>query len=750
MMKNDFISKLHGNNIIEIKKSPVSKLDTLPAEVDDTQSSTFITTPAKVWNLKSLTEIDFSQVEPEAIEVKGKNAWIEADYVLPNTENGISLIINPNSKWILNLVGDNLVADGNLKIKFKFVVKAGNKDIAIKNITVPASANFFSLKFELDFSETTTDLIRCKQGEKITVQLICDSPKASARIYTGKTTLSLLQNALNGDMVISDSASFKDLSRFDPEEIKKKVDKEKEDRVAADNMLQNIIDNIQQNNNSDTTFVRAIDYIGSESYFDFEMDRLNSGFLFLDDSFWFYDNLEKRKIPDGWQKLDRISFTKPNSLMFSENLSIGVLEDKKTYEVIKVGNKLELKEKDFNLKNNKNDLYISMYYQNSVNTCYYNGKRFVIWNVNKPFYNTKPIVKGYYNVSNDKFYWDNKFEYVITNEKIFDGYELPVKLKNGMKVLDMLEPEKNIVFTYLEKPILGRHWIRENTTFTPIFNQKVWCLPKPVNIGGIGTDLRGNWLVVSSQGDEFWVSRDNAKSWSSYILKFKQNEVGNKYSVNGYFNHSWLNQYWEIYTSKNKIIRLSQNHRGDIINQEIQTIEGIPEDRGLCNCDSLIGMETQNCLFEIYEEDSKKKARRIPLTQNRNVRCITKVPRIDSAEEAYYCLTSAPIGVFKVIKENNQFKALDTNFLKIRDDSLNGSIVYFANTHSLLITYMGDVTFYHIIRLDEYNNIKSIEHFNRVNVSAYGGALCHQEDGRGMVLQHPCTTTITDLQAIEW
>lgn len=185
-------------------------------------------------------------------QVAGAGAWINASYTFPSsqTRNPVVQIINPNSKWILRVMGDNLLS-GNDVINFTLLVRAGATTVATKDIAVRRQANQFCKTLEIDFAESVADVVRINGGDTLTVQLLCNDDTARANIYGGKTVLTLLDRALDGTDIQSSIMTFEEAAQKIDALERDKVDKTYVDstfetKVAAQSEYTKLQDTDQQ------------------------------------------------------------------------------------------------------------------------------------------------------------------------------------------------------------------------------------------------------------------------------------------------------------------------------------------------------------------------------------------------------------------------------------------------------------------------------------------------------------------------
>ena len=232
MAENKFIQRLKGQNtsgaLLEIKKDnsktvfakmPQGTSDATVAYSDSNNDAIAVLKNAVNWkiigsNLDLSTSVsgDGDDYTGEAAvsgisDAQGNNLWINSSYTVP--EGG--MIFTKNTKWILKLCGDNLIENGGDSIGFTVIITLGNSNIISKTFTVREQATFFCKELVIDFSESNDSVIKLAQSDKITLKLLSNSANASARIYQGMTTLTVLQRRVDGDVVSSDSKTFTDI-----------------------------------------------------------------------------------------------------------------------------------------------------------------------------------------------------------------------------------------------------------------------------------------------------------------------------------------------------------------------------------------------------------------------------------------------------------------------------------------------------------------------------------------------------------
>lgn len=227
MADNKFLAKLHAEktpkSVVEIKADKiVAPFADIPDSTagdnigitDDRDTALVVANGAKNWGLNGVNlfltdNADFLF----KTAVAGDGMWINASYEFPvseDSEESTVAIVNPHSKWVLRLCGDNLFSE-NEYIPFTFVVKIGTSEIAHIETKAKRSANFFCKQFVVDFSKSASALIKAAAGDMLTVQLLCGDETASANIYNGKTVLTLLDRKINAAAVATDSTTFEDI-----------------------------------------------------------------------------------------------------------------------------------------------------------------------------------------------------------------------------------------------------------------------------------------------------------------------------------------------------------------------------------------------------------------------------------------------------------------------------------------------------------------------------------------------------------
>lgn len=209
MADNKFLTRLKGKQapkssvqIDEDKLSPVFGnmpvgSDGLENIIEQSHSSTVVAKGAQNWYLSgnSMVLSDNDQYTSE-FKVNGQGLWINSSYTFTSAS-----VIAPSAKWVLRFCGDNLLDATDHKITLSAIIKAGSTTLASKTFVLDEQANFFCKVLEFDLGDTYQSVHKFASGSTLTVQLLCANDGASATIYNGKTTLTLLQRMVDADTV---------------------------------------------------------------------------------------------------------------------------------------------------------------------------------------------------------------------------------------------------------------------------------------------------------------------------------------------------------------------------------------------------------------------------------------------------------------------------------------------------------------------------------------------------------------------
>lgn len=145
--------------------------------------------------------------------VSGAGLWIDSVYTFPSTgdpAHPVAMVFNPSTKWVLKVCGDNLIVDGGYIADFTLLVKIGTSNVFTKTFSVAEQAGPFCKEFVLDFNETNAGIIKASGLTTLTVQLLCGTANASARIYNGMTVLTCLQRKVDASAVSTSFANVEE------------------------------------------------------------------------------------------------------------------------------------------------------------------------------------------------------------------------------------------------------------------------------------------------------------------------------------------------------------------------------------------------------------------------------------------------------------------------------------------------------------------------------------------------------------
>lgn len=233
MANNKFIERLKGKStagsLVEIKNTraktsfadmPVGSSNAVDVFSDHRDNATIVANGTLLWKvdgetLESVESVfgdgkDFLSVR----SVAGSGLWLNASYTFPSTgdpNHPVAMVFNPNTKWVLKLCGDSLIVDGGNVLDFTLIVKIGSAHIFSKNFKVVEHAGQFSTELILDFDETNTGIVKAGGLAKLTLQLLCGTDNASARIYNGMTVLTCLQRKVDASAVSSKNINVQDV-----------------------------------------------------------------------------------------------------------------------------------------------------------------------------------------------------------------------------------------------------------------------------------------------------------------------------------------------------------------------------------------------------------------------------------------------------------------------------------------------------------------------------------------------------------
>lgn len=233
MSDNKFIKRLKGEqtakSILEIKNEsaktsfanmPQGTSNAIDVFSDHRGNATAVlngTTNWKVSNSELLLADTVSgdgQDFTSTYTVIGTGLWVNASYTFPSTgdpRHPVAMVFNPSTKWVLKVCGDSLIVDGGSTVDFTMLVKIGTSNVYSKNFTIRESAGQFSKEFIIDFGEANSNIVKAGGLSTLTVQLLCGTANASARIYNGMTVLTCLQRKVDASAVSNSSVNVEEV-----------------------------------------------------------------------------------------------------------------------------------------------------------------------------------------------------------------------------------------------------------------------------------------------------------------------------------------------------------------------------------------------------------------------------------------------------------------------------------------------------------------------------------------------------------
>ena len=149
-------------------------------------------------------------------EVSGAGLWVNSTYTFPSTgdpNHPVAMIFNPNSKWVLKLCGDNLIVNNGETLELNVIITIGTSNIISKQFTIKEQANQFCKELVIDFDESNANMIKASGLATLQLQVLCGTADASARIYNGMTTLTVLQRKVDAAVVSGTFANVEEVMR---------------------------------------------------------------------------------------------------------------------------------------------------------------------------------------------------------------------------------------------------------------------------------------------------------------------------------------------------------------------------------------------------------------------------------------------------------------------------------------------------------------------------------------------------------
>ena len=233
MSDNKFIERLKGKetakSVLEVKNQatklsfanmPQGTSNAIDVFSDHRGNATAVLNGTTNWKISNSNLLLATTVSGDGQDfistysVSGAGLWVNASYTFPSTgdpNHPVAAVFNPSTKWVLKVCGDNLIVDGGSTVDFTMLVKIGTANVYSKNFTIRESAGQFSKEFVIDFGEANSDIVKAGGLSTLTVQLLCGTANASARIYNGMTVLTCLQRKVDASAVSSQNINVQDV-----------------------------------------------------------------------------------------------------------------------------------------------------------------------------------------------------------------------------------------------------------------------------------------------------------------------------------------------------------------------------------------------------------------------------------------------------------------------------------------------------------------------------------------------------------
>lgn len=233
MSDNKFIQRLKGENtsksVLEISNEaakasfanmPSGTSNAIDVYSDHRGNATAVLNGTTNWKISNSNLILANDVAGDGTDfsstysVSGAGLWIDSVYTFPSTgdpAHPVAMVFNPSTKWVLKVCGDNLIVDGGYIADFTLLVKIGTSNVFTKNFSVAEQAGQFCKEFVLDFEESNARIIKASGLSTLTVQLLCGTANASARIYNGMTVLTCLQRKVDASAVSTTFANVEEV-----------------------------------------------------------------------------------------------------------------------------------------------------------------------------------------------------------------------------------------------------------------------------------------------------------------------------------------------------------------------------------------------------------------------------------------------------------------------------------------------------------------------------------------------------------
>lgn len=235
MAENKFIKHLKGEqavgSLVEIKnQNTLASFGNMPQGTSDSNVKysdvrgdvTVVANGTTAWKLNDSALTLAPIVNGDGTDyisnyaVSGAGLWVNSTYTFPSTgdpNHPVAMIFNPNTKWVLKLCGDNLIVNNGETLELTVVITIGSSNIISKQFTVREQATHFCKELVIDFDESNASMIKASGLSTMQLQVLCSTANASARIYNGMSTLTVLQRKVDASVVSGSFANVEEVMR---------------------------------------------------------------------------------------------------------------------------------------------------------------------------------------------------------------------------------------------------------------------------------------------------------------------------------------------------------------------------------------------------------------------------------------------------------------------------------------------------------------------------------------------------------
>ena len=235
MAENKFIKHLKGEqtagSLVEIKnQNTPASFGNMPQGTSDSNVKysdvrgdvTVVANGTMAWKINDSALSLASTVNGDGTDytsnyaVSGAGLWVNSTYTFPSTgdpNHPVAMIFNPNTKWVLKLCGDNLIVDNGDTLELTVVITIGTSNIISKQFTIREQATQFCKELVIDFDESNASMIKASGLATLQLQVLCGTANASARIYNGMSTLTVLQRKVDASVVSGTFANVEEVMR---------------------------------------------------------------------------------------------------------------------------------------------------------------------------------------------------------------------------------------------------------------------------------------------------------------------------------------------------------------------------------------------------------------------------------------------------------------------------------------------------------------------------------------------------------